>query len=115
MKRNVDLTEDFDFRRNQFSTMRLSRSVSFRRAFANVQIVDIPYCINNDIEHYVRGGIEQGDSSRRTFIKMICQPVHCECCGRTLKYPWEHFKGLLCPHCDDALERDFSQIPWKRA
>lgn len=119
MKRNVDLTADFDFQNNTGNnhTVRLNnaRLRIFKNSIYNHPIVDTPYCIKNDIEHREMGGIVQGEKYRRQFINTVRQPVYCECCGRTLKYPWEQFRGTLCSRCDNAIEEDFSQIPWKRA
>lgn len=116
MKRNIDLTADFDFANTQTRGANISLR-KFRGLIGDKRIVDIPYCIQNDIEHKQRGGIIQGDKFRRDFIKIVCHEIHCECCGRSQKYPWEKFCGFLCPQCDNRIERDgnLSQIPWNRA
>lgn len=114
MESNIDLTTGLDFRRVSVKSTNLS-SIPIRRIVGHKDIVDIPYCIANDIEHFQRGGIEQGDKYRRSFIKMVHCEVHCECCGRPQKYPWENFNGLLCPQCNSIMESDFTQVPWNRA
>lgn len=114
MKRNIDLTANFDFASTQTRGANISLR-KYRGLFGNKRIVDIPYCIQNDIEYHQRGNIIQGDKYRRSFIKIISYEVHCECCGRPQKYPWEKFCGFLCPQCDGKLEKEFSSIPWNRA
>lgn len=117
MKRNIDLTIDFDFRKRQVHSVNLSSecgNISLNRIIKQRNVVDIPYCISNDIEYHQRGGIIQGDKYRRDFIKTTSYNIYCERCGRQQKYPWEKFYGL-CPQCDKILEsNNTSQILWNR-
>ena len=78
-------------------------------------ILDIPYCINEDIEHKQSGGLVQGNGNRRKFMEYENNPgCFCERCGRKKKYPWEDFSRLLCPKCEKYLESEMRAIPWRR-
>ena len=131
MKSNIDLTENFDF-----AIPRRASTSSSSRAFRNLEnsiamwtasynksigkylskyILDIPYCINEDIEHKQSGGLVQGNGNRRKFMEYENNPgCFCERCGRKQKYPWEDFSKLLCPECEKYLESEMRAIPWRR-
>lgn len=131
MKLNIDLTENLDFNKpakeNVQSSFRNLKTVkddtlmfthSYDKSigkFFSKYILDIPYCINEDIEHNQKGGLTQGNGDRRKFIEYEDNPYYfCERCGRKKKYPWEDFNRLLCPKCENDLEREMNKIPWKR-
>lgn len=131
MKSNIDLTENFDF-----AIPRRASTSSSSRAFRNLEIstvmwiasynksigkylskyiLDIPYCINEDIEHKQSGGLVQGNGNRRKFMEYENNPgCFCERCGCKKKYPWEDFSRLLCPKCEKYLESEMRAIPWRR-
>lgn len=131
MKSNIDLTENFDF-----AIPRRVSTSSSSRAFRNLEIstvmwtasynksigkylskyiLDIPYCINEDIEHKQSGGLVQGNGNRRKFMEYENNPgCFCERCGCKKKYPWEDFSRLLCPKCEKYLESEMRAIPWRR-
>lgn len=131
MKSNIDLTKNFDF-----AIPRMASTSSSSRAFRNLgistvmytvsynksigkylskYILDIPYCINEDIEHKQSGGLVQGNGNRRKFMEYENNPdCFCERCGCKKKYPWEDFSKLLCPKCEKYLESEMRAIPWRR-
>lgn len=126
MKRNIDLTENFDFaipRRAStqntplaFRSLNLavcSRSKSIIGNMIKKDIVDFSYCIEEDIEHE-HGGMIQGNGYRRRFMKSYNEPeTHCERCGCSKKYPWEDFSTLLCHKCNKSMDYEFHKIPWR--
>lgn len=131
MKSNIDLTENFDF-----AIPRRASTSSSSRAFRNLEIstvmwtasynksigkylskyiLDIPYCINEDIEYKQSGGLVQGNGNRRKFMEYENNPgCFCERCGHKKKYPWEDFSRLLCSKCEKYLESEMRAIPWRR-
>ena len=131
MKSNIDLTENFDFaiprRASTSSSSRVFRNLeistvmwtpSYNKSigkYLSKYILDIPYCINEDIEHKQSGGLVQGNGNRRKFMEYENNPgCFCERCGRKKKYPWEDFSRLLCPKCEKYLESEMRAIPWRR-
>lgn len=128
MKRNIDLTENFDFaipRRASTQSTSLSlrnlnmticsRSNSIISKMIKKDIIDIYYCIEEDIERNEKGGIIQGNSYRRKFMKSYYEPEnHCERCGCSKSYPWQDFSTLLCPKCNEYLDNEIHRIPWRR-
>ena len=131
MKSNIDLTENFDFaiprRASTSSSSRTFRNLedsivmwtaSYKKSigkYLSKYILDIPYCINEDIEHKQSGGLVQGNGNRRKFMEYENNPdCFCERCGRKKKYPWEDFSKLLCPKCEKYLEREMNTMPWRR-
>lgn len=128
MKINIDLTTNSDFRRERdidnsliFGLSKIKRKFLFGSKknvhisdFIKNIVVDIPYCISNDIDKNENGGIVQGNGSKRAFIKEVNSNQYCERCGRKKKYPWEDFSKLLCPKCEKYLESEMNTIPWRR-
>ena len=131
MKSNIDLTENFDFaiprRASTSSSSRVFRNLeistvmwtaSYNKSigkYLSKYILDIPYCINEDIEHKQSGGLVQGNGNRRKFMEYENNSgCFCERCGRKKKYPWEDFSRLLCPKCEKYLESEMRAIPWRR-
>lgn len=131
MKSNIDLTENFDFsipRRTatSSSSMMLSNleistvmwTASYEKSigkYLSKYILDIPYCINEDIEHNQSGALIQGNGNRRKFMKYENNHGYfCERCGCEKKYPWEDFSRLLCTKCEKDLESEMNTIPWIR-
>lgn len=131
MKSNIDLTENFDFaiprRASTSSSSRVFRNLeistvmwtaSYNKSigkYLSKYILDIPYCINEDIEHKQSGGLVQGNGNRRKFMEYENNPgCFCERCGCKKKYPWEDFSRLLCPKCEKYLESEMRAIPWRR-
>lgn len=129
MKNNIDLTENLDFaiprRADTQSSSRVFRDLTITTLmftysygkslgkYISKYILDIPYCINEDIEHRQNGGIIQGNGDRRKFIRFENNPeCYCERCGREKQYPWEDFSKLLCPECEKDIES--REIPWRR-
>lgn len=127
MKRNIDLTENFDFaipRRaaTRGSSLSLNRPeieiCSYNRnilgKYIRKNIADINYCINEDIEFNQSGGLIQGNGYRRKYMKLYNEPEsYCERCGRSKKYPWEDFSSLLCPQCNNIFDYEMRKIPWR--
>lgn len=118
MKRNVDLTENEIFKEKNIASSNFHRDFKInsifllrgvsRKSLSNKIkkcIADIPYCIDNDIEHYQNGGIIQGDKYRRNYYSTIQEESYCERCGRTKKYFWEDFNNGLCPKCSKELDK----------
>jgi len=116
MKRSVDLTDNEVFRPENQRTFNIRGNINIGSAFLirNISknnlsrkikkcIADIPYCIDNDIEHLEKGAIIQGDKNRRKYYKATKQDFYCERCGRDKKYFWEDFSQGLCPECSDAI------------
>lgn len=131
MKSNIDLTENFDFaiprRASTSSSSRTFRNLedsivmwtaSYKKSigkYLSKYILDIPYCINEDIEHKQSGGLVQGNGNRRKFMEYENNPdCFCERYGYKKKYPWEDFSRLLCPKCEKYLESEMNTIPWRR-
>ena len=131
MKSNIDLTENFDFaiprRASTSSSSRTFRNLedsivmwtaSYKKSigkYLSKYILDIPYCINEDIEHKQSGGLVQGNGNRRKFMEYENNTdCFCERCGYKKKYPWEDFSKLICPKCEKYLESEMNTIPWRR-
>ena len=131
MKSNIDLTENFDFaiprRASTSSSSRTFRNLedsivmwtaSYKKSigkYLSKYILDIPHCINEDIEHKQSGGLVQGNGNRRKFMEYENNPdCFCERCGYKKKYPWEDFSKLICPKCEKYLESEMNTIPWRR-
>lgn len=116
MKLNVDLTLNSDFikRDTDVHSSRLTihslpiifgvrKKVSLSK-YIKKNIVDIDYCLEQDIEKS-KGVLIQGNGERRKFYKEINNPEnYCERCGRKNKIPWKKYTNLLCEECNKDME-----------
>lgn len=122
MKRNIDLTEDMMFSRNNMplrSAMRQSMKDFGWRFRFNWQFEDWLSSENESIIPQKEQIIPLGNRETRMFIaecKEADSPYYCDCCGAyLLSKPWQ-IDGFytLCSRCYNQIEKKHGdKMPWR--
>ena len=118
MDQRIDLTENFDFRRNRRSEgnapfVLTRQGGEFRRVYVRGKLVKVHYPWNKlklDNSYFRgQGFIKTGtkeeilrEKQQEKWEKETYE-THCECCGKEIRLPWER-RYLLCVNCDNDLE-----------
>lgn len=124
MKKNVDLTENQIFSRNnlfadmalgvlQLSTLARSKFPWDLKDFRKMRSSD-----EFDLEHQIKSLIDVGDKKQRSEVaefRKMDSLDYCDCCGSRMNLkPWDREIGI-CRKCNEHYENyDKARFPWRR-
>lgn len=113
--RNIDLTENGDFRKNRINQMRITEVIQ------NIRIYNDPFLTNEEYEilsahekifgkkYHVNEKVNVFYNENSYIEKLKKQ---CARCGRQISYiPWKN--NSLCNSCENIVEKQVFNVPWK--
>ncbi len=112
MKRNIDLTQNSDFKSKEIRGINLS-GINFRRPkniediFLNIGATNI--IVNGYLEDIAHdnGAIKQGNSEERKEKRMMNEfgrGNFCDCCGNKI---FPYYNSTLCIKCENSYRYPF--------
>lgn len=122
MKRNVDLTENRFFSRNNWfndiSIGVLTLDIITGEKFPwNAYIKEIKSDDDLNMDHQMKAIIAVGDKVTRAKVKEYRQADsldYCDCCGTRMNLkPWNREMGI-CHKCNQYYEKDIDRCKWRK-
>lgn len=120
MKRNVDLTDNMIFSRNNnnplfaFLIKEMYEHTKYPWRYSSFDEDET----ENDLRHQKKSLIALGNKKKRAEIRMYREmdnPNYCDCCGRVMnKKPWDNEVGI-CHKCQELYDKepDRDKCPWR--
>lgn len=113
--RNIDLTENGDFGKNQRNRIHITEVLQ------NIRVYNEPFLTNEEYEvlyvHEKIFGKKRHDNEKanvfyneNAYIEKLKK--HCARCGRPIRHiPWKN--NSLCNSCENIVEKQVFNVPWK--